>query len=50
MDIQMLLGDILTTIKTTDHMKTNIFTSAIASVCFLTLVLSCNDEQLKYRR
>lgn len=42
----MLLGDILTTIKTTDHMKTNIFTSAIASVCFLTLVLSCNDEQL----
>ncbi|WP_293739449.1 hypothetical protein [uncultured Parabacteroides sp.] len=27
-------------------MKTNIFTSAIASICFLTLAFSCNDNQL----
>ncbi len=27
-------------------MKANIFTLAIANVCFLTLALSCNDDQL----
>jgi len=42
----MLLGRKLITIKMTNHMKTNIFTSAIASICFLTLAFSCNDNQL----
>lgn len=27
-------------------MKTTIFTSVIASVCFLTFAFSCNDDQL----